>query len=285
MVTLTCWHCGKSYQRRESEAGKSRFCSNPCRARANGARFAKDLTGQRFGRLTAISPTRDENGHTMWSCQCDCGTKIVTYTTSLLSGRSKSCGCWHREYCGQQAARMFTKPIEPGTRFARLTVLDIARRGGATGLSYRCRCDCGKEVVVQGGHLQSGHTLSCSCYSHEMAGKRMITHGLSGKPGFSAYRHAIRREVDSEWTPQMSVALLELQPACVVCGDTETLAVDHVLPVSKGHGLRPGNAAVLCRSCNSHKHDKDLQDLDPAEAARITAAAEQFRQHWQSFIS
>jgi len=32
-----------------------------------------------------------------WRCQCDCGHAITTNTASLLSGRTRSCGCWHRE--------------------------------------------------------------------------------------------------------------------------------------------------------------------------------------------
>lgn len=28
---------------------------------------------------------------------------------------------------------------------------------------WRCKCDCGNEKVVYGGHLESGHTKSCGC--------------------------------------------------------------------------------------------------------------------------
>jgi hypothetical protein len=43
-------------------------------------------------------------------------------------------------------------------KFGRLRVL------GAKGKnSWLCRCDCGKEIVVRGCYLKSGHTGSCGC--------------------------------------------------------------------------------------------------------------------------
>ena len=52
-----------------------------------------DLTGQRFGRLTALNVVGSKNGHSTWLCQCDCGnTKVVT-SQCLRQGKTKSCGC------------------------------------------------------------------------------------------------------------------------------------------------------------------------------------------------
>lgn len=56
----------------------------------------KDLTGQRFGRLTAIKRIKVDK-KAMWECQCDCGnTKFVT-SSDLMSGKVKSCGCLRSE--------------------------------------------------------------------------------------------------------------------------------------------------------------------------------------------
>ena len=49
----------------------------------------KDLTGKKFGMLTPIEWIR--GGH--WRCICDCGKETIVRTSSLLSGRTKSCGC------------------------------------------------------------------------------------------------------------------------------------------------------------------------------------------------
>jgi len=41
--------------------------------------------------------------------------------------------------------------------------------------------------------------------------------------------------------------------ACLSCGATEDLAIDHVIPRSQGGPNDPSNFQVLCRSCNSAK--------------------------------
>ena len=53
-----------------------------------------DLTGQKFGELTAIAPTgrRGYNGE-YWVCVCSCGMVKEIMAFDLRSGRVKSCGC------------------------------------------------------------------------------------------------------------------------------------------------------------------------------------------------
>lgn len=54
----------------------------------------KDLTGLRFGKLTAIKLSgRDSKGRLMWLCRCDCGNEKAIRATSLAQGLTKSCGC------------------------------------------------------------------------------------------------------------------------------------------------------------------------------------------------
>ncbi len=54
----------------------------------------KDITGQKFGRLTVIKRVRNaKNGHIRYLCICECGCKIVTQGDSLCSGKTASCGC------------------------------------------------------------------------------------------------------------------------------------------------------------------------------------------------
>ena len=55
---------------------------------------AKDLVGQKFGRLTVVK--RLENGpnyKAMWECLCDCGQTKVTAGAYLRCQSVKSCGC------------------------------------------------------------------------------------------------------------------------------------------------------------------------------------------------
>lgn len=61
----------------------------------------KKIGGEKFGRWTPIM--RFINGNTTrtdrhyWFCVCDCGRSGFVLQTNLLSGQSKSCGCYKRE--------------------------------------------------------------------------------------------------------------------------------------------------------------------------------------------
>lgn len=61
----------------------------------------RDLTGQRFGRLTAASytPDRRRTGgpEGAWFVQCDCGVRKTVRPYLLTSGQQVSCGCYARE--------------------------------------------------------------------------------------------------------------------------------------------------------------------------------------------
>lgn len=53
-----------------------------------------DLIGQKFGEWTVLSfHSASRNGHTRWLCYCSCGKEKDVFSTHLLSGASKSCGC------------------------------------------------------------------------------------------------------------------------------------------------------------------------------------------------
>lgn len=58
-----------------------------------------DLTGRKFGRLTAIEllPERSDTGARRWRCQCDCGAEKIATTSALNSGFIQSCGCMKRD--------------------------------------------------------------------------------------------------------------------------------------------------------------------------------------------
>lgn len=61
-----------------------------------GCSRVKDLTDQRFGRLTVIRQTM-LNGKRAWECACDCGKTATVLGASLTNGSTKSCGCLQRE--------------------------------------------------------------------------------------------------------------------------------------------------------------------------------------------
>ncbi len=54
-----------------------------------------DLTGQRFGRLVAVSV--EGTVPRVWRCVCDCGATVVAAAGTLRYGSTKSCGCLQRD--------------------------------------------------------------------------------------------------------------------------------------------------------------------------------------------
>lgn len=57
-----------------------------------------DITGMKFGRWTALYRVEDVNSvNPMWVCRCECGTQKEIDKSSLIDGRSKSCGCLRQE--------------------------------------------------------------------------------------------------------------------------------------------------------------------------------------------
>jgi hypothetical protein len=85
--------------RRKTGSTKSCGCLQREIERQIGYRNASDLTGHSFGRLTANmkSEKRSSDGHIMWECTCMCGKSVLVKSCSLVSGKTKSCGCLARE--------------------------------------------------------------------------------------------------------------------------------------------------------------------------------------------
>jgi len=150
--------CGGScvVRGRSLRSGKVRDCG------CESVRFY-DLTGQRFGRLTAMEkqpPHRD--GATRWLCVCDCGNTCVKRTVSLRSGKATDCGC------------ISSSLIDlTGQRFGKLTVLEKQppRSDGKT--RWLCACDCGETYIATSYDLRSGPAKSCGCGKlRDLAGQR-----------------------------------------------------------------------------------------------------------------
>ena len=81
-----------------------------------------------------------------------------------------------------------------GRRFGRLVVLDRdAVNSSSNKPRLRCRCDCGKEVIVINGSLKSGHTLSCGCYNKEIIKIHVKTHGMTRTNIYRIWKSMMQR--------------------------------------------------------------------------------------------
>lgn len=120
----------------------------------------KDLTGQRFGKLIAINPTkkRTNGGYVIWRCLCDCDNVCYVSSHSLCLGRTRSCGCIPRGFPKGKLLLDLT-----GQRFGKLEVIRPTNDRLAGSVIWECKCDCGNTCLVSTVNLRSGRTKSCGC--------------------------------------------------------------------------------------------------------------------------
>lgn len=99
---LCACDCGEVCRVVGSELTRGRTTSCGCRMLDELRNRAHDLTGQTFGRLTAITNCgQNRHGHSQWLCVCTCGrTKVVT-GANLKSRNTQSCGCYHHEVAAE----------------------------------------------------------------------------------------------------------------------------------------------------------------------------------------
>ena len=85
--------CGNTHLATYGELTRGNVTSCGCKNRE----IKKDLTGQRFGRLTVIGvaapPAGRKSSTYRWRCRCDCGAETIIPCNNLLKGNTKSCGC------------------------------------------------------------------------------------------------------------------------------------------------------------------------------------------------
>lgn len=111
----------------------------------------KDLTGQKFGMLTATEWIRGGR----WRCVCDCGNETIVDTRNLLTGHTKSCGCKRYE----------TRNVTDMSNYEDENLKVISRDGNIGEIAaWRCICKhCGREFTTKGSNIRFGYTQSCGC--------------------------------------------------------------------------------------------------------------------------
>lgn len=172
---------------------------------------AKNIIGERFGRLVVVARTENTNNDVWWLCKCDCGNMKIARTTSLRSGDVVSCGC--------KRAELNTPHDIKGRKFGRLTAIELINKRSASGDAYwRCKCDCGNITEVRKSKLSSGNTKSCGCLARELTSERRSNSGLdlTGK----RFDRLVAIKPTGEKTPEGRVWLCK----CDCGGSIETTA-------------------------------------------------------------
>lgn len=65
----------------------------------------RDLTGQRFGRLTAKFYAGSNKKRSLWLCSCECGGLAIAVPAELSSGHKQSCGCLRVSVCVERSTK------------------------------------------------------------------------------------------------------------------------------------------------------------------------------------
>ncbi len=139
-------------------------CLSKEHAKKIGHANKKDLTNKRFGRLLVLEATAEKGKNSrniMWKCICDCGNIRVVNSTSLLTGKTHSCGCLAREI---QRARA-------------LTLVGEKSLGWKGGISFEPYCpkfndDLKKRVR---SYFENRCTL-CGIHEHNLKTKLCVHH-------------------------------------------------------------------------------------------------------------
>lgn len=161
-----------------------------------------DITGKRYGYLTVIKQVDDvinQNGRhrKMWLCKCDCGNETIVEGRSLKGGNTQSCGCLQKTIASQLGKESLVDLT--GMTFGRLSVIGRAESVKKRTM-WNCRCLCGREVCVSGGHLKNGHTQSCGCYIRELTSELYLNNLVGQKFGeLTVIERAPNRRIDETY--------------------------------------------------------------------------------------
>jgi hypothetical protein len=172
---IKCFNCGEDclvFPAKKIEG----CCSRQC-ARQYYDKF-KDVTGQKFNRLTALYRTKmGKDNDWYWMFKCDCGSVKEIKGNKVWNGKTKSCGCIQRK----EQYDLTNK------RFDRLVAISKTKQNKFGYWYWNCQCDCGKTKEILSSRLFYGHTKSCGCLALERASKVTTTHGLSKNKQVASY--------------------------------------------------------------------------------------------------
>lgn len=137
---------------------------------------AKDIRGERFGKLIVIDRVENIYNKTAWLCKCDCGNYKAIVGTGLTSGDNVSCGCKRAE---------INRPHDiTGQKFGRWTAIRLTDKRSTSGDAiWECLCECGTVGEVKKSALSNGASKSCGCLAKELSSERQSKSGydLTGK--------------------------------------------------------------------------------------------------------
>lgn len=162
--------CGERLEVNQGELVSGHIKSCGCVSKPRFQALQYDLTDCYFGKLHVIDQAdtfwSDSGKSRMvrWNCECECGKKVVVNSRALRTGATQSCGCYQK----QRVSEALTDDLT-NKRFGLLYVLErtgsYRRKNSSSGMAvmWKCKCDCGNEIVTFGWSLKCGDNVSCGC--------------------------------------------------------------------------------------------------------------------------
>ena len=203
---------------------------------------AKDLTGQKFNKLTVLYRVETGKSGTHWLCQCDCGNQTIVSVANLTSNHTTSCGC-----------QKHFKQLEDltGKKFGMLTVLKYDRVEGKGHTYWICQCECGTIKSIRKDGLINGTVVSCGCYGHKKVSE---THTIDLTNQSFGHWTVLHREGSNQYNQAMWLCKCE-------CG------TEKIVP---GQALRNGSS----KSCGCLKSAGQEKIISLLQAHNINFSTE-----------
>ena len=169
--------------------------------------------------------------------------------------------------------------IKPGDRFQRLTVLRLFDRTPKRAIRWLCKCDCGTEIIVQGGNLKN--QFGCKPCGQLLMGRKKRTHGAtkgsgsSRTPLYKAWRGMLGRcKTDTEWNrwyagkgikvcDEWQYNFVAFRDWALTHGWQQGLSIDRI---NTDLGYSPDNCAWVTRTWNIKRIVNPFAEHFPIEA-------------------
>lgn len=177
---------------------------------------------------------------------------------------------------------------EVGNRHNRLVVLEEAGRDNWGSIIWKCRCDCGNELLVTGVSLRRNNTKSCGCLRKEISAKHAKEMAENnklclGQANFNNLYHQYKknaeaRELIFELTKEDFSFLTKMN--CFYCGCEPTQERDMprcngvytyngIDRIDNSKGYTIDNVVPCCSLCNWQKKDMTVLEFI-SHAQKIT---------------
>ena len=234
-----------------------------------------DLAGQTFSYFKVLSLNEEvtkNKGDSFFDCVCVCGQSKVVRGTELVSGNTKSCGCY---FLKLSAERSRERKIDfTGKRFTKLVVIkDTGKKHPIPryGSIWECVCDCGNTKEVAHRYLVFGKIKSCGCLKPSLT---LNSENKGARKIYSAYKKRSKLDFGT-FDLSLEYFYSLIKKPCFYCGalpnerklrcrsksDSIIFAYNGIDRVDNSLGYTPENTVPCCAVCNMMKMDRSQEEF------------------------